>query len=391
MSTHPDYGPAPSFTYMPALDGMRALCILMVMISHYGMPTLLPGGLGVTVFFFISGFLITRQLLAERASTGRIDLIAFTLRRQCRLYPALLVMILLSGFGFMALGGAMQVHRWLAAFFYYYNYFDLTQMAVANRDSPFNVLWSLAVEEHYYLVFPFLVFLLGTCEKRFARILLLAIVAVTLWRGAVASSCSVDGALCWGDPQSQAEAATDTRLDSILYGAWLATALAADTRGRLLRLLCHPVSVALGLLLLALSLATRDELFRQSLRYTLQGIALTPLVSAVLFNGDFHLARTALSHPLMRLAGRLSYSLYLWHWTLAVALLQLRFGAVDPHTPQSALLLREAAPALIILSFAVAALSYYGVERPMLALRRRFGSHAVAERSLSTAPALPAE
>jgi peptidoglycan/LPS O-acetylase OafA/YrhL len=365
---------------MPALDGMRAICIVMVMASHFGLGSVVPGGFGVTIFFFISGLLITRQLLAEKRSTRRVDLFRFMMRRQLRLYPALLAMILLGGGLFLALGGQLPLPRLLAALFYYYNYFDMTQGGIPGRDSPFNVLWSLAVEEHFYLLFPLLVAWFGGREGRFARMLAAAILLVTLWRCAVAYSCTSGGSLCWGDPQSRTEAGTDTRLDCILYGAWLATMLGAEQSGRLSRLIQRRAAFLLGLALIVLSLALRNELFRQSLRYTIQGLALLPVVGGVLFAPFLSRARALLSGSFMRLLGRLSYSLYLWHWALAACLLQITFGAVEPVSPQGKALLLHAAPLLLPLAFGAACLSYYGVERPLLRLRRRFGAHAPADQ-----------
>lgn len=386
MKPQAEYGPAPSFVYMPALDGMRAICIVMVMISHFGMGSAVPGGFGVTIFFFISGLLITRQLLAEKRKTGRIDLFRFMMRRQLRLYPALLAMILLGGGLFLALGGQLPLPRLLAALFYYYNYFDMAQSGMPGRDSPFNVLWSLAVEEHFYLLFPLMVAWFGGREGRFARMLAGAILVVTLWRYAVAYSCTSGGSLCWGDPLSRTEASTDTRLDSILYGAWLATMLGADQTGRLLRLIQHRAAFLLGLALILLSLAFRNEMFRESLRYTVQGLALLPVVGSVLFAPSLERVRVLLSGSFMRLLGRLSYSLYLWHWVLATCLLQIAFGAVEPYTPEGKALLMLATPLLLPLSFGAACLSYYGLERPLLRLRRRFGSHALADRPGSVQP-----
>jgi peptidoglycan/LPS O-acetylase OafA/YrhL len=382
MKTQAEYGPAPSFAYMPALDGMRAICVVLVIFSHFGMGSFVPGGFGVTIFFFISGLLITRQLLAERRNTGGIDLFRFMMRRQLRLYPALLATIVVGGALFVAVGGSLPLHRLLAALFYYYNYFDMAQNGLPGRSSPFDPLWSLAVEEHYYLLFPLLVAWFGGREARFARMLVAAILVVTLWRSAVAYSCASDGALCWGDPISRSDAGTDTRIDSILYGAWLATALGADPGGRLFRLLRHRAVFVLGLVLMVLSLSYRNEFFRDTLRYTVQGLALLLVVGSVLFAPALDRLRALLSGSFMRLLGRLSYSLYLTHWVLAACLLQIVFGTVEPNAEPARMLLIYTTPLLLPLSFGVACLSYYGVERPMLRLRRRFGAHASADGPL---------
>src|SRR2546428_13273829 len=101
-------GRLPSFSYVPGLDGLRACAILLVLVAHVGLHAYVPGGFGVTLFFFISGMLITRLLLAEHAETGCIAVGRFYARRMLRLYPALLVAIALATLTFWAAGGVMS-------------------------------------------------------------------------------------------------------------------------------------------------------------------------------------------------------------------------------------------------------------------------------------------
>ena len=379
---------APSFAYVPALDGMRAVSVGLVMVSHFGLGAIVPGGLGVTVFFFISGFLITRQLLAERAGSGRIAIGAFYVRRALRLYPALLTMVAIGGGAFALLGGTITIGQLLASLFYYNNYFFLLEgyrTGLADTFHPYAILWSLAVEEHYYLLFPLTVALFAGNRRGFAAGLCAAIVAVALWRWHVAAACHTDTLACLGgNPEDRVVRATDTRVDSILFGAVLATAL--DTAGapRLLRVLRDPRAFAVGCGLLLASLAIRAPMFRDSIRFSVQGVALLLAVGGVLFAEPLAALRGLLSLRPAVLMGRWSYSLYLWHWIVLVcasALLPQTVGQPVTSGVFGRAWFAEVAPVLLLLSFAAAALSYYAIEQPMVRLRRRFGAHAVADRA----------
>src|ERR1700744_3779762 len=87
---------SPSSTTIPSLDGIRAVSVLIVVLSHAGLGQVIPGGFGVTIFFFLSGFLITTLLLAEYEETGRIDIPKFYLRRVFRLMPPLIISLLIA-------------------------------------------------------------------------------------------------------------------------------------------------------------------------------------------------------------------------------------------------------------------------------------------------------
>jgi peptidoglycan/LPS O-acetylase OafA/YrhL len=155
--------------YRPALDGLRAVAVLAVMVEHSGVrrpgstELLVPGGfLGVDVFFVISGFLITSLLLLEHRRTGGIDLRRFWLRRARRLLPAVGLMValtcILTAVTDMAVDGATLQGDALAALAYVANWrFILTEesyFAAFGLPSPFRHLWSLSLEEQWYLVFP---------------------------------------------------------------------------------------------------------------------------------------------------------------------------------------------------------------------------------------------
>jgi peptidoglycan/LPS O-acetylase OafA/YrhL len=374
--------------YIPALDGLRAVSILLVVLSHFGFQ-MVPGIFGVTIFFFISGYLIAGQLLQEIGRTGHIALGGFYMRRALRLYPALMVAVVIGGGAFALLGGLMTVSDVMSALFYFANYHDLfggNQSGLPGAGHPFGVLWSLAVEEHYYLAFPLVALLFGRNRLRFAIVIGLAILAITAWRVEATALCRSGVLACSGIAQLRIEHGTDTRADSILYGALLAVLAAGPTRESLLWLLRARWSFVSGVAMLLVALAIRNDWFRDTFRFTLQGIGLFLCIGGLLFNRRVApLCRIAAWKPLV-LVGRWSYSLYLWHWivyVMAGVLLPawLWEPVMHPSIPPAYWLV-TVLPLLLLLSFGTAMLSYYYVETPMLALRRRFGSHTVADMNL---------
>ena len=366
--------------YIAALDGMRAISIALVLFSHFGL-FFAPGIFGVTIFFFISGYLITGHILSEIDLTGRMSAPLFYVRRLLRLYPALLVMVALGGGLFWAIGGRVNAPDAVSAVFYLANVRDIMggyDSGLPQTPHPYAVLWSLAVEEHYYFVFPILAVLLARRRMAFTAALVALIVVATAWRWHVASAC-----LQFACSRYRVEHGTDTRIDSILYGALLATLLSSRLRPDTLRVIGSWPAVAAGMALLLLGLLDRDSWFRTTGRFTVQGVGLMLSVGAVLHAPSLGWVRALLSWRPFLVVGRLSYSLYLWHWIvlcLAIALLPplLAGPLMEPAMPSGWWIASVFAP-LMAVSFALAAASYYGVERPMVSLRRRFGSSAIAD------------
>ena len=368
--------------YVPALDGLRAASITLVILAHCGLDRILPGAFGVTLFFFISGLLITRQLLSALVSKGRIGLGGFYLRRALRLVPAGLLYVALSGTIFSVAGGYISFAGWASASGYGANFYDLWagyRSNLAGVRHPFNILWSLAIEEHFYLVWPLALAMLWRWRIALPASLVLC-TAVLAWRFFLFGHCAGDPlpgvcGLAQENPlwhYKRLYLGTDTRCDSILWGAVLACAeraapafMASAARSRGL--------AALALLLLAASFASSSPLWRDVLRTSLQGAALVVLVPACLNAGS--LVQSLLSASPAIVVGRLSYSLYLWHWgAFAVA------DACWPGSPFRLALIGLPLGALL------AAFSYWGVERPMLRLRRKAGSHAPTDMLTARKP-----
>ena len=354
--------------YVPSLDGLRAASILLVIVAHLGLDEVVPGGFGVTLFFFISGYLLTGQMAGEFARTGRIGFASFYLRRALRLMPAALAFIVIAGGAFVAAGGRVTVPGWIAALFYGANYYDLYatyDTTIPPVRHPFIILWSLAVEEHFYMAWPLaLAFLLRRRRRALATLLALCAVEVA-WRAALFHACSGPhpGGICGLRQGYRLYKATDTRLDSIAWGAIVAL-LAADPACQWFRDAVGSRAVqALAALLLAATFVVRGEEFREVGRYAVQGVALAVLVPGLIW-ADSPVRRAFEAAPLV-FVGRISYALYLWHWAA--------LGVADYYVPSGGAAWAAVASGLTV---ALSLACWHLIERPMLRLRRRAGSQA---------------
>jgi peptidoglycan/LPS O-acetylase OafA/YrhL len=305
---------ATELRHIASLDGIRAAAAMLVFASHAFASAPVPGSLGVTVFFFLSGFLITTLLRREREASGGVSLRRFYLRRACRIFPPMVFMLMAMLLFAMAMHamsdvGAVGV---LAQFLHLTNYYIVTTGADAGLLPHTSVFWSLAVEEHFYIVFPMLfIFLSGRMAlRRVAAVLAGLCLLVLAWRMLLALDPAVADDYFYY--------ATDTRIDSLLFGCILgvwwnpvldvaptsAAAVSPSFRGR-----------AILLLAVALLLATllyRAPFFQKTVRYTLQGIALFPMFwLAVRYPG--WTAFRWLNWKPVRSLGSLSYSFYLAH------------------------------------------------------------------------------
>ena len=368
---------------LPALDGMRAVCILLVCYSHLSQllhARHLPGTYGVTIFFFISGFIITRLLLQENRDSDSIELLPFYIRRWFRLTPALIVYVLLSVMVLAYLGRVIPHADVIAVLLYYANYHDIfSQFATfpvagaADVQSPFVITWSLAVEEHFYLLFPLLLLALRrhTATLGWA---LAAFVACTLgWRFYLA--------YCVGDetlPLLRIYKGTDTRLDSIAYGCLLSVAMhrataGGNVAGRVLHALRGHRGVAIAAVLFVVSMAPRSIQFKDTFMYTLEGVGLLALFGSLFWHEPVRWLKAGLENRALVFIGTISYSLYLYHYLgFVVAQLLVRH-------PLAQVLLAT------VLGLFGALCSYYFIEGPS----RRFGAKMAlrdASRALGGRP-----
>jgi peptidoglycan/LPS O-acetylase OafA/YrhL len=344
-------------TYEPGLDGLRALAVVAVLLFHDG--RLRGGFLGVSTFFTLSGYLITRLLLSEWHRAERISLRNFYSRRVRRLLPAALAGLVVAAavtaalhdpqtsrdFRLDSLAAVVNVANWR---------FLWSGRAYANlfaAPSPLQHYWSLSVEEQFYLVLaPMIVAVLALARGR------RALVGVLL--GALAAASFVDGWVAVGHSIDRAYYGTDTRALEFLVGSVLAVVMAQRTLGRRAS---RAVATFGPIAVVGMAFATTEArvtdagLFRGGLlAYALGGCV---LVLAACEPGPI---RALLSTPPFRQLGRISYGVYVYHWPLFLWLSPAR-TQLSP-LPLTAL--------RIATTLAVATVSYVFIEQPIRERRR---------------------
>ncbi|MCV7199212.1 acyltransferase family protein [Mycobacterium angelicum] len=335
---------------IPALDGLRAIAVALVLVGHGGIPGVSGGFIGVDVFFVLSGFLITSLLLDELGRSGRIDLTGFWIRRARRLLPALMLMVLTVAAArellpYQSLTGlrsdAIAAFVWLANWRFVAQKTDyFTQGA---PPSPLQHTWSLGVEEQYYFVWPLLLIavtlLLAARAKRYfgkitvGHVRFAAFIIATL--GALASAAAAI-VFTSDTTRDRIYFGTDTRAQALLVGAAASALLVRDwpslNRGwclirtrwgrRIARLL--PV-VGLAALAAITHFATGNSTeFRHGLLIAV-AIAAVLVVAPVALEQRGVVARVLSWRPLVWL-GTISYGVYLWHWPIFLALNGERTG-----------------------------------------------------------------
>jgi peptidoglycan/LPS O-acetylase OafA/YrhL len=342
--------------YLPALDGIRAICIILVFAGHQGFENLIPGGLGVTIFFFLSGYLITNLLFTEYRKAGRISLRNFYLRRLLRLYPALLFMLSVFTLYLTCTGQSFSGSELVASLFYFENYHRLFINPSADE---FWILWSLAIEEHFYLVFPFL---FAAFFKK-PKTLIVLTVALVLLSLLLRIYTSLAYNMSYFSEMSTAYL-THNRFDSILTGCLTSMLLHQGSKEKLLRLASDYRVYFFALAVLLFTVVYRDVFFRQTVRYSLQGFSLMVLVPSILYARKYAVLNRVFSTPALVFVGKLSYSVYLFHWVSLSVFSDLGFA------PGSVVWVAGN----VVLTLALSLISYYGVEQRFLRLRHRFGS-----------------
>lgn len=344
--------------YIPSLDGMRAVAAILVFVAHAGWSHIVPGGFGVTIFFFLSGYLITTLLRREYERTGSINFKNFYLRRAYRIFPPLYIVLFLIAL--FALAGVVehQMQPWAVAsqIFYWTNYYII--FYGGEHLVPFtSVNWSLAIEEHFYFIFP-LIFMLAIRQLSYrntAFLFFTLCLLVLIWRYWLI----LEG----GMSHDYTYYATDTRFDSLLFGCIMGVWKnpVADDVWKLSNNAIYTI-LCLALVVLFFCFIWRNEVFRETLRYTLQGIALFPVFWLAVRYPNWLIFRWLNWRPI-RFFGVVSYTFYLSHLFFIFA--------VDRFIDSSGAI---RAIYSFILTFSFSALMFYLVEHPIADLRRRLHS-----------------
>lgn len=356
---------------MPGLDGLRAFSVIAVIAYHLNATWAQGGFIGVGIFFVISGYLISDQIIQEWQNHGRLNLVDFWIRRVRRLLPAMLSML-----AFVALwlvifdSGRLQDLKgaFLSSLFYVNNWWlifhKVSYFESFGPPSPIGHLWSLSIEEQFYLVWPVLL-VIGM--KIFPRRTKLALIMLGL---TAVSALAMAAIYVPGEDPSRVYYGTDTRAFALLIGAALAVVwpsrklsdrVSAGARGML------DIVGLLGLIVLA-ALICRTGEYDDSLY--LGGFLLISLLSAAVIAVLAHPASRiakAMGCKLLRWIGVRSYSLYIWHFPV----IMLTSPGVETEGPSPIRILLQ-----LSLSLFLAACSYRYIEEPL----RRGGMNMKRDR-----------
>lgn len=344
-----------------ALDGVRGIALLVVLLCHTN-PQVFPGGnIGVDLFFVLSGFLITSILLEEIEKTGTIDFYRFYFRRACRLLPALagavifvLIHAALTERGHVLLTTLLDS---LGVSFYYFNWVLVYSGGNASaHQQMYTHLWSLSIEEQFYILWPAVLLMAATF--RYPRAAFLSAIA------AIISWPTIGRMLIWeSGPSLDLYFRTDLRVDSLMFGALASWLLHqgywpkdAKTSHRLS--IAGLVSLALFFVMARFNLLSNGFLYLGG--YTLVGVSCALYISVAVCDPHPWM-KGILEADWLRWIGRVSYGLYIWH----VPMFKLALAHIAQPWLQNFLAISG--------TFAVASLSYRYLETPFLRMKNGDG------------------
>lgn len=374
-----------SFPHLRALDGLRGVAVAAVVIYHLD-PGVLPGGfLGVDMFFVLSGFLIASLVVRERQGTGRLDLRNFYVRRLRRLTPALLLVIAAMGiYGLVAASpGELERLRvqglwtlgWMANWRFIIDGTSYTDFVAGV--SPLRHMWSLAIEEQFYLLFPLLVMVLAAARLGGSTGLRTRLVVVAS-AGAVASAVWMAVVHHGSATIERAYFGTDTRAHGLLIGVALGALLVGrpPIDGRAAVVLRAVVVPAVVVLVVLFAVAAEGAAWMYRGGFVVMAVATAVIIASV--GASSWLGSVLGARPLVGL-GIISYGVYLWHWPVITILDSQALGLSG----------FALAMAQVAITLGCALVSYVVVERPVRSgsLGRLLGPVSVAVAPLGIAAA----
>lgn len=395
-------------SFRPDIEGLRAIAVMLVVLEHAGVQWVRGGYVGVDVFFVLSGFLITGLLVKEIERSGRVSLINFYARRARRLLPAstlVLVATVVASFVWIRGERADRIGDdaiWSSLFAANIRFIaqGTNYMNAELPPSPLQHFWSLAVEEQFYMVWPLLLMLAAATFRRVNLRLRLAVVLVAIVAASLAWSVyetAANGTAAYFSPF--------TRAHELAIGALLAVALPWLRR--------IPIRFGVGLAWSGLAIILVPVFAFSSTTSFPGALALIPVLGTALVigggvHGDEHGPVALLQAATLQAIGRLSYSIYLWHWPIlviaaawagrelplgvnlllclgAIALAELTYRLVE-NPVRNATTLKRAAP-LASLSVGVMLIVFsLGVSNIALALQATQGEQISEDAALQKLP-----
>lgn len=335
------------------IDALRAFAVILVVVAHAGLGNVVPGGSGVTIFFTISGFIITHLLIKEMEKTGKFRLGAFYARRLIKLAPPFVVVIAIPTF-FYSFVEHIDWLKFLSQVFFIFNRVYVTEGDAGVLPGS-GVVWSLSIEEQFYAVFA-LIWLMVVRSRRCIPLVVGASIVTAIMSLTMRIQIGLNS-----PSHTRVYYGTMTRIDAIAIGVLTAVLFSNISKGswpRLKATLQKDWVLGGSAALFLLSLVYRDELFRETFRYTFQAIA----TAGVILNGLF-----AHSSPWSDVFGRLtglrivqvlglaSYSIYLCHLTVDMLFLSL-YPNVDTWL---------SVPIQVLSGLAIGWVIWFLVERPI--------------------------
>ncbi|EGQ3229615.1 acetyltransferase [Staphylococcus pseudintermedius] len=307
--------------YMPGLDGVRAVAVIAIIIYHLNPQWLSGGFLGVDTFFVISGYLITSLLLTEYHNTGKIELMSFWLRRVKRLIPAVLFLVMgviVLSLNFMPTEIQKVRADSIAAIFYVSNWWYIMQNVDYFEQfavQPLKHLWSLAIEEQFYLVFPIVLLSLLSFIRRLKSIRIIFLILLVI------SMIAMMVLYVPNENVARVYFGTDTRIQTLLMGVLLALVwppfqLKAKVNRQMRTLIDTAGVVGLAILFICFKFVSEtNSILYYGGFFLISTVTLLVIASSVHPSGYF---AKFLGNKVFTFIGSRSYSLYLWHYPIIV-------------------------------------------------------------------------